>query len=173
MGIPLGATVNAGLQTVILALLVLGLRYAVRAHRAIRDRANPASRAERIHMNLMTSAVAVSGIGLAVWMLPAFLLGWGYGANLLGYGAGGYQSYLESAGVALPHAYLVILHVVLGTIVAALGVFLVVRMRWFSPPGAPSIGKYRFVMIATWSMWFANIFVGYAIFYYYVIRGTG
>ncbi len=173
MVLPLGATVNAGLQTLTLALLLLGLRYGVRTHRAIRDRAGTASALERTHMNLMTAAVGVSGVGLLVWMVPNFLLGWGYGPNPLGYGSGGYPSYLQYGGVPLPHAYLVILHVLLGSLVALLGGFLVVRMRWGPPFKSPSIGKYRIVMIATWALWFGNIFVGYAIFYYFVIRGTG
>ncbi len=173
MGIPLGATLNVGLQTATLVLLLLGLRYGVRTHRALQKGMESASVAEGIHMNLMTSAVAVSGVGLLVWMLPNFLLGWGYGTNLLGYGTGGYQSYLESSGVALPHAFLLILHILLGGIVAVLGALLVVRMRWGRVPRAPSIGIYRLVMVATWAMWFTNILVGYAIFYYFAILGTG
>ncbi len=124
-------------------------------------------------MNLMTGAVALSGVGLVVWMLPNFLLGWGYGTGVLGYGTGGFQSYLGIGGHPLPHADLVILHVLLGTATAALGVLLVVRMRWGRSTEGPSIGNYRFVMVATWVMWFTNIFLGYAIFYYFVIQGTG
>lgn len=173
MSIALGAALNVVLQTLTLVLLLVGLRYGIRTHRALLSGAESAARLERAHMNLMTAAVALSGIGLLVWMVPNFFFGWTYGTGLLGYGTGGYQSYLTYAGSALPHAVLVVVHVALGSVVAVLGLVLVVRMRWGRPARSASIGNYRYVMIATWAMWFVNIFVGYAIFYYFVLQGTG
>lgn len=124
-------------------------------------------------MNLMTAAVAVSGFGLLVWMLPNFLLGWGYGKGGLGYGTGGYASYLEYHGTLLPHWYLIVIHVALGSLVAFFGVYLILRMRWRRFPRSLAVRNYRTLMMATWVMWVVDIAIGYAILYFFVLAGTG
>ena len=173
MGYPLGAVINAALQTVVLALLLVGLRYGARTRRAMRERSDRASSYRKVHMDLMTAAVGVSGAGLLLWMLPNFLLGWNYGATGLGYGSGGVASYLEYHGTLLPHWYLIVLHVATGSVAGAFGVYLVLRMRWKNFPRAWSIRNYRGLMIFTWIVWFLNIWVGYAILYYFALVGTG
>ena len=124
-------------------------------------------------MNVMTAAVVLSGAGLLVWMLPNFLLGWEYSAEGLGYGTGGYESYLQYGGSLLPHWYLIVIHVILGSVAAVSGVYLVLRMRWRGFPRFLAIRNYRALMIGTWATWTADIVVGYAIFYFFVFLHAG
>lgn len=173
MSYPLGALLNAAIQTAVLAVLLVGLRYGVRTRKGTRNAVTSVSSARRIHMNLMTGAVALSGAGLLVWMLPNFLLGWAYSPSGLGYGTGGYESYLQQGGVLVPHWYLIPIHVILGSLAAVFGVYLVLRMRWKRFPRRLAVRNYRVLMIATWSIWCADIFVGFFIFYFFVLRQTG
>lgn len=173
MSYPLGALLNAAIQTATLALLLVGLGYGIRTRRKIPAGSGPVSPARRIHMNVMTAAVLLSGLGLLIWMLPNFLLGWGYGATGLGYGTGGYESYLQARGSLLPHWYLIVIHVILGSLAAVSGVYLVLRMRWRRFPRILAVRNYRALMIGTWAIWFADILVGYAIFYFFALGQTG
>ncbi len=94
---------NLGLQLITLLLILVGLRYAIKTHNAVRAGSEEVPKYESVHKNLMTSAVIISGLGAIIWMVPNFLLGWFYGSNSLGYGTGGYASYLEYNGSNLPH----------------------------------------------------------------------
>ncbi len=123
-------------------------------------------------MNVMTSAVALSGVSVLSWMLPNFILGWFYGSNLLGYGTGGVGSYFGDDGQAWPHGYLIAIHVCLGGIAAVLGAYLVLRMRWRRLPRFLAVRNYRAVMRFTWATWFLNVFVGYAVFYFFAFAHT-
>ncbi|HLQ06704.1 MAG TPA: hypothetical protein VK126_03015 [Nitrososphaerales archaeon] len=171
--IPLGAEVNLGIQTVSLAIILVGLRFAVLTHRAFAKGSDDGAKLEAKHKNLMTSAVVVSGLGAIVWMIPNYFLGWFYGTTGLGYGSGGYQSYYVFAGVYLDHWYLMVLMAGLGSITAILGVYLVLRMRWSRFPEALKVQNYRAVMITTWSLWFVNILVGFLVFYFFAFLQTG
>ena len=162
-----------GLQTATLVLLLIGLRYGVRTRRTMASRSGGTSSARRTHSNLMTGTVVLSGLGLLVWMLPNFVLGWGYGTGGLGYGTGGYESYLRYGGSLLPHWYLIVIHVILGTLAAIFGVYLVIRMRWRRFPRFLAIRNYRGLMIVTWGIWFVDILVGYAVFFFFALSQTG
>jgi hypothetical protein len=172
MRIPLGSELNLGLQTVALLLLFLGLWFAVRTHREIAFGASPAP-SERVHRELLTAAILVSGLGLLLWMLPNLLYGWYYSPSGLGYGQGGYQSYFAFAGIPLEHASLLLAHIVLGAVSAALGAYLLIRMRWKRFPKWLAVRNFRAVMVLTWCVWAINVFVGYAVFYYFAYAQTG
>lgn len=154
-------------------MILIGLRFAVKTHGAYSSGSQDGSRLEGFHKNLMTSAVAVSGLGVLVWMVPNFLLGWFYGPNYVGYGSGGYGSYFGIAGTLNSHWYLIVIMVVFGSVTSFLGVYLVLRMRWSRFPEALKVQNFRRLMIVTWALWSANILVGYLIFYFYVIAGSG
>jgi uncharacterized membrane protein YozB (DUF420 family) len=170
--IPLGSELNLGLQTVALLLLFIGLWLAFRTHREIAAGASPAP-SERFHREVMTAAVLLSGLGLLLWMLPSLLDGWYYTASGLGYGQGGYQSYFSYAGVPLKHASLLVAHILLGAVSAALGVYLLLRMRWRRFPKWLAVRNFRAVMVLTWCVWAVNVLVGYAVFYYFAYAQTG
>ena len=171
--IPLGAELNLGLQLVAFGLILVGLRFAIRTHRAFAAGKEEGSRYESTHKNLMTSAVIVSGLGALIWMVPNFLLGWFYSNTGLGYGSGGYLSYLQFQGSYYPHWYLIPLMVVVGTLTAVLGVYLVLRMRWSRFPQALAVKNFRAVMMATWTIWFVNVLVGFMVFYFFAYVGSG
>ena len=171
--VPLGVVFNMSCQVVSLALILVGLLFAMRTHRAYSTGADDGIKFEEVHRNLMTSAVFVSGLGVLVWMVPSFVLGWFYGSNLLGYGSGGYSSYFGIAGVYNPHWYLLLLMVVIGPLTAFLGVYLVLRMRWNRFPEALKVQNFRRVMITTWILWFVNIIIGFLVFYFFALVGTG
>ncbi|MCI4345814.1 MAG: hypothetical protein L3K07_03575 [Thermoplasmata archaeon] len=172
MQIPLGSEINLGLQTVALLLLWVGLWFALRTHREIASGAAPAP-SERFHRELMTAAVLVSALGLLLWMLPNLLYGWYYTPSGLGYGQGGYQSYFEFAGVPLKHSSLLLAHIALGSVSAAFGLYLLLRMRWRRFPSWLAVRNFRAVMVFTWCVWAANVFVGYVVFYYFAYAQTG
>lgn len=142
-------------------------------HAAFAQGKEEGAKLESKHKNLMTSAVIVSGLGTAVWMVPNFLLGWFYGPDGLGYGTGGYSSYFAFQGTYLPHWYLLVFMALVGIITAILGVYLVLRMRWGGFPEALKVQNYRAVMITTWSLWFINIVVGFVVFYFFAVLQTG
>lgn len=170
--IPLGSELNLGLQTLALLLLFIGLWFAFRTHREVAGGTSLAP-SERFHQEIMTAAVLVSGLGLLLWMLPSLLDGWYYSTSGLGYGQGGYQSYFSYAGVPLKHASLLVVHILLGAISAVLGVYLLLRMRWKRFPKWLAVRNFRAVMVLTWSVWAVNVFVGYAVFYYFAYAQTG
>jgi uncharacterized membrane protein YozB (DUF420 family) len=172
--VPLGAEVNLALQSLAVGLLVVGLWAALRTHRELHDagRTGPPP-SEWLHKNAMTAAVVVTGIGLVVWMVPNLLLGWYYSAHGLGYGSGGYASYFTAGGGPLPHSYLLWIHIPLGVLVVALGIYLVLRMRWSRFPARFAVQNFRAVMIATWILWMVNFVVGVAVFYYFAYAQTG
>ncbi|MCI4363020.1 MAG: hypothetical protein L3K13_01765 [Thermoplasmata archaeon] len=172
MRIPLGSEINLGIQTVALIFLFVGLWFAFRTHRELRSGAAPAP-SERIHREIMTAAILLSGIGLLLWMVPSLLDGWYYSTSGLGYGTGGSQSYFAYAGMPLKHASLLLVHIALGAISAALGVYLLVRMRWKRFPAWLAVRNFRAAMVVTWCVWAANVFVGYAVFYYFAYAQTG
>lgn len=175
--IPLGAEINLGLQAVSLAIILTGLRFAIRTHNGYKagtDEGNQAgAMAEGSHKNLMTAAVLVSGAGVLTWMVPNFILGWFYNQGGLGYGSGGYVSYFEFAGSLYPHWYLLLFMVVVGSVTAFLGVYLVLRMRWSRFPQKLAVKNFRAVMITTWGLWFLNIIVGFLVFYFFALVGSG
>jgi hypothetical protein len=171
--IPVGVVFNLTAQLVSLALILIGLRFAIRTHNAYAAGAEDGIKFEDVHKNLMTSAVIVSGLGVVVWMVPSFILGWFYGPNFLGYGTGGYSSFFGIAGTYNPHWYLLALMVTIGPITSFLGVYLVLRMRWSKFPERLKVQNFRRVMITTWSLWFVNIIVGLLVFYFYVYIGSG
>jgi hypothetical protein len=177
--IPLGSELNLALQLLSFLLILVGVRYAIRTHGAYAAGTPEASERgqafEKTHKNLMTSAVVVSGLGVLIWMLPNFLLGWFYDftGNALGYGSGGYLSYLQIQGAYLPHWYLIPLMVGVGSLTAVLGVYLVLRMRWSGFPKSLAVQNFRAVMITTWSLWVVNVFVGFLVFYYFAYLQTG
>jgi hypothetical protein len=171
--VPLGATLNLGIQITALALILVGLRFAIRTHNAYAAEKEEGEKFEKTHKNLMTSAVIVSGLGVLIWMLPNFLLGWFYSSTGLGYGSGGYLSYLQFQGSYYPHWYLIPIMVGVGSLTAFLGVYLVLRMRWRRFPQSLAVQNFRRVMIPTWSLWFANILVGFLVFYFFAYVGTG
>lgn len=171
--IPLGAELNLGIQLVAFLLILVGVRYAILTHRALAGGKEGGAKHESTHKNLMTFAVVVSGLGTIIWMLPNFLLGWIYGSNFMGYGTGGYSSYLEYGGSYYAHWYLIPLMVVIGSLTAVLGVYLVLRMRWSKFPGALKVQNFRAVMITTWSIWVLNVLIGLLVFYFFAYLGTG
>lgn len=170
---PLGAVFNLSAQLVSLALILIGLRFAIRTHNAYASGSEDGAKYENVHKTLMTSAVIVSGLGVLAWMLPNFLLGWFYGPNFFGFGTGGYSSYFAIAGTYNSHWYLLALMVVIGPVTSVLGVYLVLRMRWTGFPERLKVQNFRPVMITTWSLWFVNIVIGVLVFYFYVVVGTG
>ena len=169
VSVPLGADLNLALQVVAFVLILVGLRYAVLTHRANAQGKEGGKGPEAVHKNLMTTAVIISGVGSIVWMIPNFILGWYYGSSGLGYGTGGYTSYLSYSGVYLPQWFLIPIMVVLGVVTAVLGVYLVLRMRWAGFPRSLAVKNYRSVMILTWSLWFINVIVGLLVFYYFAL----
>ncbi len=170
--VPLGSEINLGLQIIALILLLLGLSYAIKTHNGYAAKKDLAPKSESVHKNIMTVAVLVSGLGVIIWMVPNFILGWFYNRSGLGYGSGGYLSYFESNGTYYPHWYLIPIMVVVGTITAILGVYLVLRMRWKKFPQALAVQNFRAVMIFTWAIWFLNILLGFAVFYFFAYLGT-
>lgn len=174
---PIAAQVNLGLQLVAFALILAGVRYAIKTHRAYAsgndDETKKGSRYEWVHKNLMTSAVVVSGIGALFWMIPNFLLGWNYGTSFPEYGTGGYQSYLTLFGAYNEHWYLIPVMVTLGVLTSVLGVYLVLRMRWSRFPQRLAVQNFRPVMITTWSLWVLNVFVGIAVYYFFAYLAVG
>jgi uncharacterized membrane protein YozB (DUF420 family) len=171
--VPVGVVFNLTAQVISLALILIGLRYAIRTHNAYSSGSDDGPKHENVHKNLMTSAVIVSGLGVLLWMVPNFLQGWFYGPNFLGYGTGGYSSYFGIAGTYNPHWYLILLMAVIGSLTAILGVYLVLRMRWSRFPEALKVQNFRRVMIFTWGLWLTNVVVGFLVFYFYVLAGTG
>lgn len=171
--VPVGVVFNLSAQVVSLALILIGLRFAVRTHNAYSSGSEAGARYEEVHRNIMTSAVVVSGVGALGWMVPNFVFGWFYGPNFLGYGSGGYSSYFGLAGIYNPHWYLIMLMVVVGSVTAFLGVYLVLRMRWSRFPERLKVQNFRRVMITTWTLWIINIAVGFLVFYYFALAGTG
>jgi hypothetical protein len=171
--IPLGAELNLGIQLIAFLLILLGVRYAILTHRAFSAGKEEGAKLESTHKNLMTSAVIVSGLGTIVWMLPNFLLGWFYGSNFMGYGTGGYASYFAYNGASYAHWYLIPLMVVIGSLTAVLGVYLVLRMRWSRFPEALKVQNFRAVMITTWSIWVVNVLIGLLVFYFFAYLQTG
>ena len=197
--VPLGSEINLALQIIALVLLLVGLRYAILTHNGfhMKDTAMASSptvqrgsvshestapkhgiapeRTEFIHKNIMTLAVVVSGIGVLIWMIPNLILGWFYSSSGLGYGSGGYLSYFEFGGVYNPHWYLIDLMIVVGSLTAILGIgiYLVLRMRWSEFPKQLAIQNFRGLMIVTWSLWFLNIILGFAVFYFFAYLQTG
>jgi hypothetical protein len=173
-----GAELNLVLQLLAFLLILVGVRYAIRTRVAYALGTDAGSemgqKSERMHKNLMTSAVLVSGLGVVVWMVPNFLLGWNYDFSTpLGYGTGGYPSYFAQFGAYLPHWYLIPIMVAVGSLTAILGVYLVLRMRWSRFPQRLAVQNYRPVMITTWSLWVVNVLVGILVFYYFAYVGTG
>ncbi len=150
-----------------------GLRYAILTHNAFAKGAEDGIKLEGKHKNLMTSAVIVSGLGAIIWMIPNYFYGWFYGRGGLGYGTGGSDSYYSLLTTPNPHWYLIDFMVGIGSITSFLGVYLVLRMRWSRFPERLKVQNYRRVMISTWSLWFVNILVGFAVFYYFVFVATG
>ncbi len=175
--IPLGAELNLSLQIVALLVILFGLRYAVRTHNGYKagtdEGSQAGAKAETVHKNLMTSAVIISGLGAVIWMIPNFISGWFYSQGGIGYGSGGYTSYFEFSSSVYPHWYLILIMVAVGSVTAVLGVYLVLRMRWSRFPQALAVKNFRAVMITTWSMWFVNIMVGFLVFYFFVLVGSG
>ena len=176
--IPTGAELNLALQILAFVLILVGVRYAIKTHRSYAMGTEEGSKAgqgtEKVHKNLMTSAVIVSGIGTVVWMVPSLVLGWYYDVkNFPGYGSGGYLSYFQFSGAYLDHWYLVLFMAVLGSVTAFLGVYLVLRMRWSGFPQALAVQNFRPVMITTWSLWVVNFMVGILVFYFFVYLGSG
>lgn len=160
---------NLGLQLLAFVMILVGLRYAIKTHAAFKEGKEDGQKYEKTHKNLMTFAVIVSGVGTLIWMLPNFFLGWYYGTSGLGYGTGGYSSYFSFGSVLLGQWYLLAAMVVLGSLTAILGVYLVLRMRWSGFPKALAVENYRRVMILTWSLWFVNLIVGLAVFYFFAL----
>ena len=154
-------------------LILVGLAYAIRTHDAYKHGGEDGQKFERAHKNLMTSAVLISGLGTVIWMVPNFILGWYYSSTGLGYGTGGYTSYLSSGGSYLTHWYLIAFMAVVGSLTAFLGVYLVLRMRWSGFPKSLAVQNYRRVMIITWSLWFVNVIVGLLVFYYFAYAAVG
>ena len=171
--LPLGAELNLAIQVVSLAIILVGLRYAILTHNAFAKGAENGIKLEGKHKNLMTSAVIVSGLGAVIWMIPNYFYGWIYGTNGLGYGRGGPESYYSTFGTANPHWYLIDFMIAVGSLTSFLGVYLVLRMRWSRFPEALKIQNFRPVMITTWSLWFINIMVGFVVFYFFVFLQTG
>lgn len=176
--LPLGAELNFGLQVIALSLILVGLRFAIKTHRGYAAGTDAGSqeggKSEKTHKNLMTTAVMVSGLGALIWMIPNLYLGWFYSSSGLGYGSGGYLSYIQLPGGAYnEHWYLIPIMVMVGSITAFLGVYLVLRMRWSRFPQALAVQNFRAVMIVTWSLWFLNTVVGFLVFYFFVLVGTG
>lgn len=172
--IPPGAELNLGLQGTAVALLLVGLWAGIRTHRELHA-PNPTGPppSESLHKNVMTAAVGVSALGVAIWMLPNLLAGWYYSSKGLGYGSGGFDSYFTLGGAALPHAYLLWIHIPLGALVVALGVYLVLRMRWSRFPPRLAVRNFRALMVATWVLWMVNFAIGLAVFYYFAYAQTG
>lgn len=171
--IPLGSELNLGLQLVAFVMILVGLRYAILTHKAYAAGKGEGANFENTHKTLMTFAVVVSGLGAVIWMVPNFFLGWFYGPAVLGYGSGGYSSYFEFIGTYYAHWYLIPVMVVVGTLTAVMGVYLVLRMRWSKFPEFLKVQNYRRVMIATWGLWVVNVFVGILVFYFFAVVGTG
>lgn len=171
--IPVGVVFNLATQVVSLGLILIGLRFAIKTHGAYAAGSEQAAKLEDVHKNFMTSAVIVSGLGVVIWMVPNFSLGWFYGTNFLGYGTGGYSSYFSIAGTYNSHWYLILLMVVIGSVTAFLGVYLVLRMRWSRFPESLKVQNFRRVMIVTWALWFLNILIGFLVFYYFAFLATG
>lgn len=170
--VPLGAELNLALQLVAFVLIVVGLRFAILTHGAISS-GKDGGNSERIHRNMMTFAVVVSGLGAVAWMVPNFLLGWFYESGGLGYGAGGYSSYLEIGGTYYAHWYLIPVMVIVGSLTSILGVYLVLRMRWSGFPEALKVKNFRRLMLTTWGLWAVNLFVGVLVFYFFAYLQTG
>jgi len=175
--IPIGAQLNIVLQLVAFGLILVGVRYAIRTHNAYRlgtaEGDEKGQISEKTHKNLMTSAVLVSGLGVIIWMVPNFILGWFYGPGFPGYGSGGYTSYIELFGTYNPHWYLIPIMIGVGSATSALGVYLVLRMRWSGFPQALAVKNFRPVMITTWSLWVFNVSIGLLVYYFFAYLGTG
>lgn len=164
---------NLGIQIIALAIILVGLRFAILTHNAFAQGKEDGIKLESKHKNLMTSAVIVSGLGAIIWMIPNFFFGWSYGTGGLGYGSLGYPSYFNYFGVSNPHWYLIDFMVGIGGVTSFLGVYLVLRMRWSGFPERLKVQNFRPVMITTWSLWFINIMVGFLVFYYFAYLATG
>jgi hypothetical protein len=176
--IPSGAELNLTLQLVAFGLILVGVRYAIKTHNAYAlgttEGGEKGQKSEKTHKNLMTFAVLVSGLGAVIWMVPNFLFGWYYDlGSFPGYGSGGYWSYFAQFGVYNPHWYLIPIMVVVGSLTAFLGVYLVLRMRWSRFPQRLAVQNFRPVMITTWSLWVVNVLVGILVFYFFAYLGTG
>ncbi|MFI5404815.1 MAG: hypothetical protein ACHQYR_03710, partial [Candidatus Gagatemarchaeaceae archaeon] len=96
--IPVGAELNLGIQVISLAIILLGLRFAIKTHNAFAQDKEDGAKMEWRHKNLMTSAVILSGLGAVVWMIPNYVFGWFYTNAGLDYGTGGYPSYYTTFG---------------------------------------------------------------------------
>lgn len=171
--IPLGAELNLGLQLSAMALLIAGFYLAFHAHRRTGPAIDLPGRAIFLHMNVMTLAITLAGVGLLVWMLPNLLLGWYYAPSGLGYGQGGIQSYFELGSGLTPHWYVLVAHLALGLTVAALALYLLLRMRWPAFPRRLAVVNFRRWMQVTWLLWIVNVAIGLAVFYFFVWTGTG
>jgi uncharacterized membrane protein YozB (DUF420 family) len=174
--IPIGAELNLTLQVVAFGLLLVGLRYAIQTHKAYAAGKEEGQKLETVHKNLMTAAVVLSGLGTVIWMVPSLFLGWYYKPSKgLGFGSGGYTSYFYQFGSTtafLPQWYLIATMATLGTVVAVLGVYLVLRMRWSGFPQRLAVQNYRRLMTVTWSLWALNFLVGLAVFYFFALPGA-
>jgi hypothetical protein len=173
----MGADLNLALQLVAFAMILVGLRFAILTHKGYAggkdEEVKKAAKFEATHKDLMTLAVVVSGLGAVIWMVPNFMLGWFYGAKGLGFGTGGYNSYFEFSNVYYAHWYLIPIMVVVGTLTAVLGVYLVLRMRWSGFPEFLKVQNYRRVMIVTWTLWAINLLIGILVFYFFAVLGAG
>jgi len=150
---------------------VIGFYFAYNARRQTGPMAERSGRSISFHMNFMTIAIVLAGIGLVLWMLPALLLGWNSSSGPIGYGTGGPSSYFGYGGVLYPQWYLLAAHIILGTIVAALAVYLLLRMRWPGFPRRLAVRNFRAVMLTTWVLWVANVAIGILVFYYFTYLG--
>ncbi len=173
-----GAELNLALQLVAFGLILVGIRYAILTHKGYASGTEEGSqkgqKSEKVHKNLMTSAVLVSGLGALIWMIPNFMFGWNYDfGSFPGYGSGGYLSYYSQLGTANPHSYLITIMVIVGSTTAFLGVYLVLRMRWSRFPQRLAVQNFRRVMILTWSLWVVNVFVGILVFYFFAYLVSG
>jgi hypothetical protein len=174
VALPSGAELNLVLQLAAFGLILVGVRYAIRTHNAYALGTNEGSekgqKYEKTHKTLMTSAVLVSGLGAVIWMVPNFVFGWYYDlGSFPGYGSGGYWSYFAQFGAYNPHWYLIPVMVVVGSLTAFLGVYLVLSRF----PQRLAVQNFRPVMITTWSLWVVNVFVGILVFYFFVYLGSG
>ncbi len=171
--IPIGSEFNLVMQIVAFALMLIGLRFAIRTHKAYAVQGKNAGKLETTHKNLMTTAVLVSGLGVLIWMAPSLILGWTYTPGGLGYGIGGYKSYFCcQTNFYLSHWYLLAAMFDLGTLSAIFGVYLVLRMRWSRFPKFLAVQDFRAVMIFTWVVWFLNVLIGFVVFYFFAFLQT-
>ncbi len=174
--IPIGAELNLVIQLIAFGLILVGLRFAVQTHKALAAGKEEGQKLETAHKNLMTTAVLLSGLGTVIWMVPSLILGWYYSPSKgLGFGTGGYTSYFYQFGstsALLSQWYLIAAMATLGTVVAILGIYLVLRMRWSGFPQRLAVQNYRRLMIITWGLWALNLVIGLTVFYFFSLPGA-